>query len=623
MKKTLIRLLSAALCLALLIPVASLAVSAIYDPATQDYSIYPELGDYTPADTVYPTIILPGINQSDMVYCDENGDPVLDANGDRISGGVILIDSTKVKSQVLKLVPPLLMSLVMQQSSATLADTVYGTVHEILGIQQMDNDGETVNNLLLESFDGPISEYPDKDWFYRMLPMEPVAKMIGEENVYLYTFPLFGDPMESAVSLRDYIDNVKAKTGSDKVNIVTISLGGSILTAYLDLYPDCSDINKIVNIVSVLGGTDIMADFMDRRFNISDEFLYSEYLPMIMKETSGSAALGYLINILLRIMPKQMFYDILTAAFSAVLDTVILNDPQFWAMLPGERYEALADRYLRDGEHDALLAKTDRYQQARMDLKDNLRAADAAGVRVYNIAGYDLSYTDGDYNYFGIVQSSADANCDGIIPISSTTLGASCVPAGSRFDRAYLDAADPKYISPDKSVDASTCLFPDRTWFFDKQHHEVGRDDKILRLVCAIVGGLADDVDSMPEFPQFNVGRYTRPLIRSDGGYVFRSQEVLNDPSGKYTDEQKAHVRAAYDDTLAMLADMKGGNEKALEVRIELQDALADVGVGDRYQSDDTPFRGFLEQVMKFLNDRVMARVGGQGYFEYLTNSVR
>ncbi|MBQ6165143.1 MAG: hypothetical protein IJK23_11775 [Clostridia bacterium] len=618
MKRFTVRLLAVILSLALLIPAVSLASSAVYDPETQDYSIYPELGDYTPADAVYPTIILPGINQSGMVYCDENWEPVLDADGNQISGGVILIDSTTVTSKVIKLVPSLLASLAMQQSSATLADTVYNVVHEILAIQQMDNNGETVNNLMLESFDMPISEFPDKDWFYRMLPMEPVAKMIGEENVYLYTFPLFGDPMQSAEDLRTYIDNVKAETGSDKVNIVTISLGGSILTAYLDLYPDCADVNKIINIVSVLGGTDLMADFMDRRFNISDEFLYSEYIPMIMKETNGNAALGYLINILLRILPKQTFYDILTAAFSAVLDTVILNDPQFWAMLPGERYEALADRYLRDGEHDALLAKTDRYQKARMNLKANLSAADAAGVRVYNIAGYDLSYTDGDYNYFGIVQSSADANCDGIIPVGSTTLGASSVPAGTQFDKSYLDAADPKYISPDKSVDASTCLFPDRTWFFDKQHHEVGRDDKVLRLITAIVGGYADDIDAMPEFPQFNVGRFTRPLIRSDGGLVFRAQEVLN--GADYTDEQKAAVRPAYEDTLAVLKDTMGGEDAAASVKIELQNALADVGVGEHYTDPNTWTKSALEMLMKFLNDLVMRTIGGQGYSDYVKN---
>ncbi|MBQ6019517.1 MAG: hypothetical protein IJL26_04975 [Clostridia bacterium] len=620
MRKNLFRLLAAVLCLALMIPAASLAASAVYDPATQDYSIYPELGDYTPADAVYPTIILPGINQSDMVYCDGNGEPMLDADGNRISGGVILIDSTQVKSKVLKLIPPLLMSLAMQQSSATLADTVYNIVHEILAIQQMDNDGETVNNLVLESFDGPISEYPDKDWFYRMLPMEPVAKMIGEENVYLYTFPLFGDPVESGEKLRGFIDNVKSRTGSEKVNLVTISLGGSILTAYLDQYPDCSDINKIINIVSVLGGTDIMADFMDRRFNISDEFLYSEYVPMIMKETSGSASLGYLINILLRILPKQTFYDILTAAFSAVLDTVILNDPQFWAMLPGDRYEALADRYLHDGEHDALLAKTDRYQKARMNLKDNLSAAAAAGVKVFNIAGYDLTYADGDYNYFGIVKSTADANCDGIIPIGSTTLGATSVPTGTQFDKDYLDAADPKYISPDKSVDASTCLFPDRTWFFDKQHHEVGRDDKILRLITAIVGGYADTVDSMPAFPQFNVGRYTRPLIRSDGGLVFKAQAVLNDIAGTYTDEQKANVRPAYDDTLAMLKDTTGGEDAAASVKIELQNALADIGVGEHYTDSNTWTKSALEMLMKFLNDLVMKSVGGPGSSDFVKN---
>jgi uncharacterized alpha/beta hydrolase family protein len=69
---------------------------------------------------------------------------------------------------------------------------------------------------------------------------------------------------------------VKEQTGKDKVNIVTISLGGTILTAYLELYKNTNypDINKVLNVVSCLDGTDVMGDFYMRNFNIEDEFFF-------------------------------------------------------------------------------------------------------------------------------------------------------------------------------------------------------------------------------------------------------------------------------------------------------------------------------------------------------------
>lgn len=612
MKKNFIKVISVILCISLMTSVFAVAASAAYSPE-QDYSFYPELESFSVQDTAYPTIILPGINHSESYLADENNEPILDKNGKKISGGLLLIDSSNIMGDVIGLVPDVLLSLITQKPTASLADNVYKTVSNVMGIQQMDNNGETVNNLITKTYNYPVSQMDEgtRGWFYRMIPMEPYAAVFGEDNIYLYTFPLYGNPMEGAEGLHDYIDMVKEQTGAEKVNIISVSLGGSLLSAFLDTEPDYSEINKIVNIVSLMNGTELMADFMARRFNISDSFIYSDYLPLIMKESTGSSASGYLINILLRILPKKALYTVLTAAFSGILDTVILNDPQFWAMLPGDEYEALADRYLRDGNHDVLLAKTDRYQTARINFSDNITAAANSGIQVYNIAGYGLSYEDGEYNFFGIVKSSATANCDGIIPISSTTMGASYVKKGSQFSADYLAAANEKYISPDKSVDASTCLFPDTTWFFAGQHHEVGRNDAVIRLATAILAGAVTDVDSSPLFPQFNGARNTRGLVRSDGGYIFKAQEVL--ASDNYTAEQKAAVQKAYDDVLVMLADTVCDSEKATAASDALYDSLVAVGVCSP-RAVASPATNIIEKILKSISDMLMRKVGGNGF---------
>ncbi len=618
MKKILWKSMAVLLCLSLLLSFMPLFAGAAYEE-DQDYSIYPELAAISDQDAVYPTIILPGINHSNTYLADENGEPVKNRNDDEISGGLLLIDGSSVIGDVLALLPHVLFSLILQRTTAGLKDAVYSTVQNVLGIQQMDQNGETVQNLVTDFYDYPVSEMDEgtRSWFYRMIPMEPFADLFGEDKIYLYTFPLYGNPMDAAYGLHDYIDLVKAQTGAEKVNLISISLGGTILSAFMDTEPDLSEINQILNIVSLMNGTDLMADFMARRFNLSDQFLYSDFIPMIMKESTGSATTGYLINILLRILPKQSLYDVLTAAFSSLLDTVILNDPQFWAMLPADEYEALADRYLRDGAHDVLLEKTDRYQEARVQLNENLTAAKKAGIDIYNISGYGLSFTDGEYNFFGIVASSATVNSDAIIPIDSSTLGATAAPAGQKLDEAYLQNADSAYISPDQSVDASTCLFPETTWFINKQHHEVGRNDVVIRLACAILGGLVTDIHSMPMFPQFMQTRNTRALVRSDSGYIFKAQRVLfGEESANYTAEQKAAIQKAYDDVLVMLADPSVAGDDAQVPINALYNAMAAAGIYAPVEND-SQYESLLEFLMKKLNDYFMFRFGGQGYSDY------
>ena len=61
---------------------------------------------------------------------------------------------------------------------------------------------------------------------------------------------------------------------------------------------------------------------------------------------------------------------------------------------------------------------------------------------------------------------------DAVIETSSSSLGAVTAPLGDYFSDEYLADKDMKYISPDKTIDASTCLFPEKTWFIKGVLHE-------------------------------------------------------------------------------------------------------------------------------------------------------
>lgn len=571
---------------------------------------------------ISPVIILPGISQSISTYCDADGNPVLDGDGNELSGGLLIIDKTNLVSRILKkLALPLLSSIFTQKTQDKLSEGVYDTICDLFYVQASDKTGTAVNNLVVDKYEYPLSQFDEdaKAWFYRMLPMEPVIEELsetygvdGEDYTYLYTFPLIGDPMTAADGLFDFIRMVKSQTGCDAVNLVSISLGGTVMTAYCDLVAerggDFSDINSIINVVACLDGTDLFADFYARNWNLSDEFLYGTYIPAIMTESGADEYVGHLLNILLRLLPKDVLYTILSAAMDGLLDTLLVNCPQFWAMVPSDRYDVLAEEYLASADRAAVRAKTDRFQQARLNLKANLQYAhDFYGVNVFSVSGYGRQYDTGDYCFLGISASSALSNSDSIIDIDSTSLGASYAPAGQT-----LAAAD----SPDGEIDTSTCLFPDTTWFFYGQHHEVGRNDVIIRLLAGIVSGRITDVSSSTDFPQFNFSRNTRTLTRPDNGLLVKAETVLANADGQYTSEQIAAVESAYKKACAMLAETvltENSAQEAAAVTTELNDALALTGLTTASKSTNF-FVRILNKLFAALDAAVMKTVGGQGF---------
>ncbi len=576
-----------------------------------------------PSSEIVPMIIIPGISQSNSVYCDANGNPILDKNGKKLEGGLLIIDTPKVVSSVFKnLTIPLVFTLLNQKTDEDLPLAVYNTVSDIFYIQASDKNGDPVNNLVVDKYEYPLSDYSQeaKDWFYRRLPMEPVIEEMnatygvdGEKYTYLYTFPLIGDPMTSAEGLFDYIAMVKEQTGCKKVNLVPISLGGTIMTAYFDLVRerggDFSDINSVIDVVACLNGTDLLADFYQRNWNLSDEFVYSEYLPMVMKEQGLDEYVGHLINIALRIFPKETLYTMLTSAMDAILDTILVNCPQFWSMVPSDRYEGLANSYLSTPDTANLRARTDRFQNARLDLKDNLTYAhDKYGVNIYNVCGYGRQYDTGDYCFFGITGSSKTSNSDSIIDIDSSSLGATYAVAGK-----FL----PNGNSPDKELDVSTCLFPDTTWFFKNQHHEVGRDDVVIRLLAGIVSENITDVNSNPAFPQFNYARNTRTLTRPDGLMV-KAEQVLANADGAYTEEQIAVVKPAYEKAKTFLdntiLNINSDNE-AQAITTELNDALSVTGLTSKTESVSF-FVRFLNVLTRVMDNAIMSSIGGKGFVD-------
>ncbi len=618
MKKIFKRVIATALCVAMLVSAGSIGAAAATETDCNgkcDYS---------------PVIILPGINHSPTYLYDENDQPVMD--GDSQVGGTLLILNTAALSAgpIIKAVFSILGTLVLQHNVG-LDKVAYDLVSDLFSIQKCDENGDHIANLKTQRWYHSLEHMTEDeiDWVYRMVPMKSLVDVIGEDHAYFFTFNLVGDPMDSADDLHEYIKMVKEQTGHDEVTLLPVSLGGTILTAYLEKYGH-DGIDQIVNAVACLDGTDIVADFYAREWNLSDEFLYHEFIANIFVESNDSPTLGYLINTLLHIFPRSGINALLSGAMSGILDTMMLNCPQFWAMLPSYRYEALAERYLSD--NPVLKARTDAFQKARLNLKKNILEAVEDGVRVNSIAGANLDLGEQMYTYFGIVASADKVNSDGIINLSSTTLGATGAPGEKTLSDIEYDGksycTNPKHnhISPDNMVDASTSILPENTWIFLEQHHEVGNNDVVLNLAKAIILGEVKDVNDKPEkYPQFN-GSCTTKYIRRwrlPDAYAILEQEANGEIT--LTAEDKAELIAAVEEGEAVISSTICDQAKVEASENRLNAILHKVGAPgyENIEEEESTLDPFLEDVMEAMSKGSLFLLGGGSLVDRLLYPVR
>ncbi len=572
-----------------------------------------------------PVIVLPGINHSPTYLYDENDEPVM-YNGSHIGSTLLILNEAALSTgNILKLVGSALGTILIQ-TNMCLDKVAYDFVSEIFKYQKCDENGDHIENLKTQRWNHSLEHMSDEDldWTYRMVPMQALVNEIGEDHVYFFTFNLVGDPMDSADELAEYIKMVKEQTGHDKVSLLPVSLGGTILTAYLEKYGH-GELDQIVNAVACLDGTDIVADFFAREWRLDDEYLYHQFMTNIFIESEGKPTLGYLINTLLHIIPRSGVDALLSGAISAILDTLMLNCPQFWAMLPSYRYDALAERYLSDKPN--LRKRTDAFQTARLNLKENILKAVADGVRVNSISGSNLDLGEEMYTYFNIVASAEKVNSDGIVNLSSTTLGATGAAGKQTLDdvdyekNTYCSNPDHNHVSPDNMVDTSTAILPENTWVFLDQYHEVGYNDVVLNLAKAIILGEVTDVNSNPEmYPQYNYPCYTQSIRR------WKLPDAKKVDQTNLSEEDKAELNAAIAEGEAVLKMTIADQPRVEAAEARLIEVLHKVGA-EGYENiepeEESKLDPILEDITYAMSKGSLFLFGGGSLVDRILSPVR
>ena len=516
-----------------------------------------------------PSIVVPGIGQSNVWALDENGDYLLDDEGERITCFPAIFDIGYI---IKRAVLPVLLTL-MTQRDMGLSEALSDVILKSFEVNLCDDNGKNTGNLEVEKYPYSVAECSEyeKKQIYNNVPLQAYAEQAGEDHLYYFAYNSFSNHLEIVNELYDFIQMVKRETGHNKVNIVPISMGGSVANGLLEYHPDVmDDLNKVVYIVPALDGSTIVGDLLSKDLTFLDkDFLFNGFLETIMDEEDAR-----MIEVIARIIPDEVLLSGLQAAVNTLVDEVACNITSLWALSPSSYYPELSKSLLSDPSKAKIKEETEMYYHAQLNSDKNIQTLLDKGVQVFNIVDYDVPL-------YCIGNKWNDDNADGVIHLDSTSMGVKSAKVGETLPEDYVQAntycqnPEHNHISPDRVVDASTGLLPDTTFYFDAQNHEkTARNDIIISLATRILAqDDIKDVYSTPDYPQFNGARDPRGLKNS---HIPAAKAV---DTSALSPEVAAELETALAEAEAFVNGTVCYAGQQKEVEAKLIDALVKAGV--------------------------------------------
>lgn len=574
------------------------------------------------ADQDLPIVFVTGIGQTWSHLVDENGEYKTEINK---NGKVDIIEYNLFYPDVEALKQPRsvfniamlsieLLSGIALNHNMVSKKHVGNLVSTIFSRHILDENGNLPADVEDCARNYPLSEYNaiDRYNFFRSIPCQSVLDGIREEDVYCYYHSAFSYLERDADGLDTFIsDVVLPGRNVSQVVLVPMSMGATVVSAYLAKYAAKKQVRRVVSIVGAWNGSDLVADLIEGKYvDDSAEKFYYTLLPRMIDAPWGS-----LLGILMHTVSKATLRAFVETLREALVETLILPTPSLLALIPAERYEAIERQYLAGDRWADIRAQAREYYEAQRTFPQRVRELEQQGTDFYFLCGYGLAFgsADDEYWYFRFLRSTATTNSDEIIQISSTAPGATFAPAGTSLGRTGA------YVSDDGSVDLSTSIAPDRTWCFYRQRHQLDYNNTALRLAMEIATGRVTDVASSAEkYPQFNGARNVKDLLRGDNTLLHRLQAVLDAHPG----EELPEVRKALDDCRAMLESTHNDPQADDAVIANAWDVLARYEPQPEPQPAEEPtakeriedgFMAFLIRVLPPLHEQLWRIYGAGG----------
>lgn len=326
------------------------------------------------------------------------------------------------------------------------------------------------------------------------------------DGKYVFRHDCRLSPIDLAHQFAEYVKWVQKESGSQKFELAASSYGASIALAYIKLYPEQREnIDSLVFCVPSIKGVNFAGELFSGSFDIDPDALLafladmnlgeelSLFLSVLNKTGTLSAVLESFLEPALKVA--------LLKALRTVVHDIFGTMPSMWSFVD-ERYfyDALEYTYGEDyadpnHEYAGLIGKViDYHENIMIKAEDLILDAKESGINVSILSKY------GDPPF--PLSKEGNFTGDGFVALEMASFGAACALNGEQLPADYIQAKDcgRNMISPDRCVDASTCLLPDNTWYIKGLWHGE-KTDSYYDLINSV---LYDDLTVLNDrYPQF------------------------------------------------------------------------------------------------------------------------
>lgn len=395
---------------------------------------------------IYPAIAIAGVGQSRVINT-EDGKQVWPFD----------IDAKKL---VKKIVLPFIGS-VITRCDCGLSKAIYnGVASQVEGLS-LDEDGNEIHKLKVERYPESFRNCTEEEKRYikRMLPVDKIAEEIGEENFYFFTYNSFGNTEKVVGELDEFIANVMKQRNTEKVNLVPVSLGGTIATAYVNRHADWGHINRVVGVVPAFDGSSLVVRLLEGGFSEFED----DIIPKELKK---------LCSLLTSKTRKSMIDSI----FSALQDKVFFRSSIAWGAVPHDDYERLVAPHKMSEKLRKICEET---YAVRSNFPVFIEKQREKGIEFFSLCGYGLPMEK--------LFRRDNRHSDGIVDTMSCSMGATC-------------------DNLENEIDVSTSAISDRVWFYKGMDHEGAAKTEQLLKLCGLLlkDNAITSVNDDENFKQFN-----------------------------------------------------------------------------------------------------------------------
>lgn len=315
-------------------------------------------------------------------------------------------------------------------------------------------------------------------------------------------------PYEIAEEVHDYIEAVLEVTGEEEVALFGRCLGSCVTMAYMEMY-DGEYIADHILYCSALKGVDFCSEAFSGNLYLDadgvERFVYdidlglsqvmTDFLQSFVTVANQTQGLDLALWSINNVIP-QIKLDL----FPRVLRDTFGSFPSYWAMVGEDRYEEAKEVVFHGADMELyadFIELIDSYHyNVQVPAEEIIKEQHERGIDYYNITKYGKQSIP--------VTSNSDFLSDSYVDIPGASLGATVGTINDDLSEDYIAGANAKYISPDNKIDASTCIYPDKTWFVKNLGHTTFPN--MMNIFFAEMVNVEDySIDSNPSYPQYLV----------------------------------------------------------------------------------------------------------------------